>query len=128
MNNVLEGEFLETVSRQPPEGWSLGHVIVVLRSEKKLTVEAWRRGAFAVHEVILPINGARLTHVHCGLQIWTFETLDKADECAEALEPLADWDAFKEIMPEGHYLYPKVWEIVQRVDGIPRETEVSIKK
>lgn len=106
-------EFEETVIGTPPDGWSLGHVTVTRRPHMKpKPVEAWRRGAFAVHEVNGEEGKGRLTHAPTGLQVWTFETMDKAAELAERIEPLTDWNAIKKEMPLGSDLYKKVRTII----------------
>ena len=110
-------EFAETVVGQPPEGWALGHVTVTLRNKERKPIEAWRRGAFAVHEVFSPIKGGRLTHAPTGLKIWFSGSMDEAAELAERLEPLADWSAITKALPLGSDLYPKVREIIDAMEA-----------
>ena len=112
---AIRNEFEETVSGSPPEGWSLGHVTLTLKyPDERIPVEAWRRGAFAVHERTK--KDWRLTHVPTGLHIWTAPTADVAAEFAEAIEPLADWDAIKTMMPAGSDLYPKVRAVMENFE------------
>ena len=114
---MIRGSYHETVVGTPPEGWTLGHVTLTLRyPDERIPVEAWRRGAFAVHEVEL---GARLTHAPTGLRIWTCGTMDEAVELADRIEPLADWSAFKEELkgPIGDELYPKVREVIDQMEA-----------
>jgi hypothetical protein len=112
---MIRGGFHETVVGSPPEGWQIGHVTMQLLFPSELVqIEAWRRGAFAVHELTY---GARLTHAPTGLRIWNTCSMDQAAELAERLEGLADWDAITATMPIGSDLYPKVKEII---DGTAR--------
>lgn len=111
----MSEEFEEVILGNPPEGWILGHVTVTKRESRK-PVEAWRRGAFAVHQVNNCEEGnGRLTHAPTGRAIWTFETLDLATELAEQIEQLTDWDAIKSEVPMQSDIYPKVREIAGRV-------------
>ena len=114
---TIRGEFAETVVGQPPEGWTLGHVTVTLRDNKRVPIEAWRRGAFAVHEVFSPNKGGRLTHAPTGLKIWFSGTMDQAAELAEKLEPLADWNAITKALPLGSDLYPKVRQVIDEMEA-----------
>jgi hypothetical protein len=111
----IRNELEEIIVGSPPDGWSLGHVTVnLLNPEERIPVEAWRRGAFAVHD--LSSGGARLTHAPSGLRIWSFRTKDEAVEATEAMEPFTDWTAFTEVLPSGTDLYPKVRKIVDEID------------
>lgn len=112
---VVRGKFLETVLHEPPEGWKHGHVTLTLRyPDERKAVQAWRRGAFAVHE-LADQKGARLTHAPTGFQIWTCDTMGRAAELAEAIEPLADWAAISEAIPAGNHLYPKVRAVIDQI-------------
>src|SRR5262245_46124982 len=96
---TLRGEFFETVVERPPKGWKLGYFTLSLRNpDEHKVIEAWRHGAFAVHQVR---SGGRLSHAPTGLGIWTFDTLDLAAECAERIEPLAAWEDFDKPIPSG---------------------------
>lgn len=96
----------------PPEGWTLGHVSLRLIPERLETVEAWRRGAFAVHE---PGRGSvRLTHAPTGLLIATFDDLDTAVVGAEAIEPLTDWGAISQKAPPSSDLPAMVTATIER--------------
>lgn len=120
---MIRGSYAETVVGAPPDGWTLGHVTLTLRyPDERVPVEAWRRGAFAVHEAE---GGARLTHAPTGLRIWTFDTMDGATELAERIEPLADWSSFKEELrgPIGDDLYPKVRGIIDEMDAKATEPQ-----
>jgi hypothetical protein len=111
-------EFAETLVGSAPEGWTAGYVTVTLRNpDRRLPVEAWRRGAFAIHEVLSPTGGFRLSHAPTGLCIWSFEALEDAVELAEKIEPLADWNSFKKMLPPGTELYPKVRRVIDEIDG-----------
>lgn len=113
------GEFLETVVGGPPDGWKLGHISVLLKHDgTRISVEAWCRGAFAIHEVEWSGGGAaRLTHAPTGLKIWTFASVEDAAEAAETIEPLADWASIKKELPLGTELYPKVREVFDKIDA-----------
>lgn len=114
---AIRGNYAETVVGAPPEGWTLGHVTLFLRyPEERIPVEAWRRGAFAVHE---GDGGGLLTHAPTGLRIWSFATMDEAAELAEKIEPLADWGAIKDELPFGTELYPKVRDIIDGMTPMP---------
>lgn len=108
-------EFKETIVGTPPEGWSLGHVTVVLSDSSRKPIEAWRRGAFAVHELECESHSARLTHAPTGLNIWNCQTMDEAAELAERIERLTDWNAISKMLPPGSDLYPKVREIADQL-------------
>lgn len=113
-----ELEFADTVVGTPPGGWTLGHVTLTLRCpDRRFPVEAWRRGAFAVHEVYGPVPGARLTHAPTGLKIWFHGTMDEAVELAERLEPLADWGSITKALPRGTELYPRVRAIIDEIES-----------
>lgn len=113
---TIRGKFAETVVGAPPEGWTLGHVTLTLHSPpERIAVEAWRRGAFAVHQVFWPESGGRLTHAPTGLKIWCFASMDEAAELAEKIEPLADWNSIREMLPSGTELYPKVRTIIDEI-------------
>jgi hypothetical protein len=119
MNPMFEtNEFAETVVGAPPEGWVLGHVTIMRRTKNAKPIEAWRRGAFAVHEVFAPHHGGRLTHAPTGLANWTFDTMDKAADLAERIEGLADWGTIKSELPSGSGLYPKVRAIIDEIEAI----------
>ncbi len=112
---AIRAEFEETFVGIPPEGWTLGHVTLVLRSpEERVPVEACRRGAFAIHEAY---GCFRLTHAPSGLRIWASPTMDEAAELAERIEPLADWNAFTKELPAGTELYPKVRKIIDEIES-----------
>lgn len=104
-------ELIETVLGSPPEGWTLGHVTVSLKSGRA-SVEAFRRGAFAVHEDVG--NTFRLTHAPTGLLISTFDDMDCAAAAAEAIEPLADWNAITKEVPPDSELKGKVFTAIER--------------
>lgn len=123
---TIRGEFAETVVGMPPEGWTLGHVTLTLRNPpERIAVEAWRRGAFAVHEIFWPESGGRLTHAPTGLKIWRFPTMDEAAELAERIEPLADWGSILESVPAGTDLYPKVRNIIDEIGNRSAESSAS---
>jgi hypothetical protein len=108
MTMAIRNEFLETCVGSPPEGWTLGHVTMTLHHpEERIPVEAWRKGAFAVHPTENPA-GARLSHAPTGLSIYQARSMDEAIEFADRIEPFTDWEAIKEKMPAGSTLYPKV--------------------
>jgi hypothetical protein len=117
---MIRDQFEETIVEKPPEGWTLGHVTLDLHyPDERLPVEAWRRGAFALH-IRHGVEGkeAIITHVPTGMRInphYSFQTLDGAAECAEKLEPLANWDSIKKAMGSGSDLYPKVRSIIDAV-------------
>ncbi len=109
--------FIETVVGAPPDGWTLGHVTITLHHpNERIPVEAWRKGAFAVHPTENP-NGARLTHAPTGLRIHSARSMDEAVEFAERIEPFYDWEAIKEKMPVGTKLYPKVRKIIDEFEA-----------
>lgn len=117
---AIRNEFAETVSGEAPEGWERGHVTIQLKDpDEKVAVEAWRKGAFAIHEIINPVR-ARLTHAPTGLQIYSTTDAATAAEFAARIEPFTNWDDIKERMPSGSDLYPKVrqvrWEFEARGD------------
>jgi hypothetical protein len=114
-----EEQFPETVVQRPPEGWMLGEVTLHIErpEEKKLTVEAWRRGVFAVHQRIFADGEAEeavITHAPTGYRICALDTMDDAAGCAELLESLTDWSAISKKFPPGSKLYPKVKKTVDR--------------
>lgn len=111
-------EFIETVVEAPPEGWTLGHVTLTLHSpEERIPVEAWRRGAWAVHERISRGEKfAVLTHAPTGLRINDFPTMDAAAECADTIEPFADWTSITKKFDTGSDLYPKVRAVVDSIN------------
>lgn len=112
---AIHDEFEEVLVESPPDGWLRGHVTLALRNpEERVPVEAWRRGAFAVHRTCA--GGARLSHAPSGLGIWTFDNMDVAAEAAEQMEPLADWNSFTKEVPAGTELYPKVRSIIDKVE------------
>jgi hypothetical protein len=113
----IRGIFNRTISGSPFEGWQHGHVSLALRNPpERLPVEAWRRGAFAIHKTFgYDGEGARLTHAPTGLAIYTFETKGQAAECVKRIEPLADWDSIKSKMQSGSDLYHKVRPIIDEI-------------
>ena len=117
---MIREEFIETVVERPPEGWTLGHVTVQLHHpDERLPVEAWRRGAFAIHERVGPNceKEAVLTHAPTGLRVNSFATMDDATECADKIEPFADWGAITKKFETGSDLYPKVRDVVDAIKG-----------
>jgi len=46
-------------------------------------------------------------------------------EFAEALEPLADWEAIKAMMPYGSDLWPKVRDVISRFEVKTAPTPIS---
>lgn len=115
---MIEEEFLDTVTGSPPKGWSLGDVIIQIERPKKkrLQVEAWRRGAFALHEREFPDGRETiLTHAPTGLRIYSFPSLELTIELADRIEPLADWSAITKKMPLGSDLYPKVRDVIDDI-------------
>lgn len=112
---MIRDEFEEVLIMSPPDRWARGHVTIsLINPEEKHAIEAWRRGAFAVHELA---NGrASLTHAPTGLKIYIFDDMDKAAECAQAIEALTDWSAITGMMPAGGDLLPKVREIIFAID------------
>lgn len=113
---AIRGEFVELLTGPAPKGWDRGHVTVTLKDPlEKVVVEAWRHGAFAVHEVYWPVSGWRLTHAPTGLQIWSCRNIGDALALAERIEPFTAWDEIKEMLPSGTDLYPKVRNVI---DGI----------
>lgn len=119
---MIRQEFIETVVENPPEGWTLGHFTVDLHSPKeRIPVEAWRRGAFAVHERCNSDGSkcAVLSHAPTGLRINSFSTMDDAAECAEKIEPLTDWNAITKKFDTGSELYPKVRDVVEEIKNRP---------
>lgn len=118
---MIRQQFEETVLGAPPSGWTLGHLTLHLRNpEERIAVEAWRRGAFAIHEG-MDWDGkiAILSHAPTGLRINAFATMDEASECAEKIEPLTDWNAITEKFETGSDLYPKVRDVVEEIKGRP---------
>jgi hypothetical protein len=114
---VIRNKYIETVVERPPEGWTLGHVTLHLHNpDERIPVEAWRRGAFAIHER-MDYDGktAVLSHAPTGLCVNNFASMDDAAECAERLEPLTDWAAISERFEAGSDLYPKVRGIVEAI-------------
>jgi hypothetical protein len=107
-------EFEEVVLGSPPDGWTLGHATVDVLGRRK-SVEAWRRGAFAVHQVNCESGKGRLTHAPTGLLIWTCESMDHAAELAERIENLTDWSAINKMIPCGSDLFLKVREIADQI-------------
>lgn len=111
---MMQDEFDLMVSGKRPAGWTKGHVTLQLRHGTSLCVEAWRRGAFAVHRVRLERGEGRLTHAPSGLQIWTFPTTTDAVELAEKIEGLADWGAIEKKMPRGSALGKRVRNVIKK--------------
>lgn len=114
---MIRQEFSETIVEKPPEGWTLGHVTLDLHyPDEHIPVEAWRRGAFAIHERVgSDGNRAVLTHAPTGLRINAFVTMDDAAECAEKIEPLTDWNAITKKFETGSDLFPKVRDVVDAI-------------
>lgn len=119
---MIREEFIETIVERPPEGWTLGHVTIQLYyPEERIPVEAWRKGAFAVHERMgWAGKEAILTHAPTGLRINSFSTMDDAAECAEKIEPLTDWGAVEKKFDTGSELFPKVSDVVEAIKDRPR--------
>ena len=110
---MIREEFHEIICGAPPDGWKLGHVTVQLFCpNERIPVEAWVRGAFAVHETM---TGATLTHAPTGLAIWRGAELDQLVTLAEAIEGMADWSRINNMMPCGSELYPKVRAVIDRI-------------
>jgi hypothetical protein len=114
---TIRGELIEVVTGAAPDGWEHGEVIISLvHPDNRAVIEAWRHGAFAVHEVKrIGGRGWRLSHAPSGLQIWTFSTMEDAVELAERIEPLTDWNAINKMLPSGTELYPKVRKVVDEI-------------
>ena len=81
--------------------------------QRSIQIEAWRRGAFAIHEVK---DGARITHAPTGLTIWTTSFFDEAAEVAEAIEGLTDWSSIKEAAPIGGDLYKRMRHVILELE------------
>lgn len=115
----IRGVFSKTISGQPIDGWQRGHVSLALKNpSERVPVEAWRRGAFAIHEVAGGDGDvARLTHAPTGLGIYTFNTAGQAAECVKRIEPLADWESINKEMQSGSDLYHKVRPIIDEIAG-----------
>lgn len=108
---AIRGEFLEKISGAAPVGWERGDVLLTLEHpDERISIEAWRKGAFAIHETQWP-HGARLTHAPSGLSVYYARDVAEAAEFADRIEPFTDWGAIKEKMPHGSDLYPKVREV-----------------
>lgn len=114
---MIREEFFETIIEKPPAGWTLGHVTLDLHfPEQRIPVEAWRRGAFAIHERT-GSDGRRsvLTHAPTGLRINEFATMDDAAECGEKIEMLTDWNTITRKFDTGSDLFPKVRDVVDAI-------------
>lgn len=118
---MIRQEFLTTVVERPPEGWTLGYFTLNLHyPDERIPVEAWRRGAFAVHERVgSDGKQAVLSHAPTGLRINSFSTMDEAAECAEKIEPLTDWNAITKKFDTGSELFPKVRDVVEAIKNRP---------
>jgi hypothetical protein len=114
---MIREQFIEIVEGSPPEGWVLGHVTLQLYGpEERVAVEAWRRNVFAIHErESCEGKEAVLTHAPTGLRIDSFPTVDEAAECAEKIEPFADWSSINKRFDLGSDLCPKVREVASAV-------------
>lgn len=106
---MIVAYFISEFDDPPPPGWQRGAVLVQMDEipEKDLIerplVEAWTRGAFAVHPV--RCGGERLgnlTHIPTGLAITApLPTLADAVTLAHAIEGLTNWHAITErLTPE----------------------------
>lgn len=118
---MIREEFLETIIEKPAAGWALGYVTLDLHfPEQRIPVEAWRRGAFAIHERVGSSGKeAVLTHAPTGLRITTFSTMDDAAECGEKIEPFTDWNAITKKFDTGSDLFPKVRDVVDEIKARP---------
>jgi hypothetical protein len=119
---MIRQEFMETVLGAPPEGWTMGYLTLDLNYPKeRIPVEAWRRGAFAIHEGMNSDGKiAILSHAPTGLRINAFATMDEAAECAEKIEPFTDWNAITKKFETGSDLYPKVRDAVEEIKNRSR--------
>lgn len=116
----MNAESFPSMEAPPPAGWTLGEVTLTIDrpKKKKIPIVAWRRGAMAVHErVSVGLKEAVITHAPTGLRIYSFPTRDIAAECAEKLEPLADWDRISKKEKVGSALFPKVKKIIDEIDA-----------
>ncbi|WP_316176196.1 hypothetical protein [Bradyrhizobium sp. SZCCHNRI1073] len=116
---MIDEEFLDTVIGPAPEGWALGEVIIQIErpKRKRLQVEAWKRGPFAMHErEFADGRETVLTHAPTGLRIFSFPSVEQTIELADRIEPLTDWSAITKKMPLGSDLYPKVREIIDDIN------------
>ena len=116
--SLTRGKYHEVVVESPPEGWTRGDTKLRVADPAEIVkVEAWRRGAFAVHEVLLDEGPYGLiTHAPTGYRIAVCSTMDIAAEVAEAIEPLADWAAITERSPEDRQLGRRVMDAVLAID------------
>lgn len=114
---MVREQFLETIVGNPPDGWTLGHVTLTLHGpEERIPVEAWRSGAFAIHEGVgRDGKEAVLTHAPTGLRIHSFATMDDAAECAEKIERLTDWCSVTKRFDGQSDLYPRVRDVVEAI-------------
>jgi hypothetical protein len=122
----MSEEFLPTVMEaEAPEGWSLGYVTIMIeRPEcKRLPVEAWRRGPFAIHgrqywgDDEERQTESVLTHAPTGLRISSFGSADIAAEFAAKIEPLGDWEGITAKQERGCELFFKVRDVLDQIQG-----------
>ena len=120
--------FLPTMTGTPPEGWAPGYVTIHIErpEETRIPVEAWRRGAFAIHgreywadDGEKMESEAVLTHAPTGLRIYSFSDPAMAAKLAEAIAPLTDWDSIPTKMGRGSDLYFKVREVIDALEEAP---------
>lgn len=111
---AIRNYYLETTDAAPPEGWARGYVTLrLIFPDERVAVEAWQRGAFAVHPTIR--NGeAVITHAPTGTSIWTARSMEEGAKIVERIEPLADWSSVA-VGPKPD-LRQKVRDIINEVE------------
>ena len=111
---TTDREPCEIITGAPPDGWEDGELSILRNNGLRSTIEAWLRGAFAIHRD--KGGNWRLSHVPTGLQIYTVSSVGAAAALADKIEPLTDWSAIKKAFPLGSELYPKVKLAVDEVE------------
>lgn len=111
---TIRNYYLETTDCAPPNGWTRGHVTLhLVHPDERVAVEAWRRGAFAVH----PTNAcghAVITHASTGRGIWTSRSMEEGALIVERIEPLANWEAID--VNEKPALRDKVRSVIDEIE------------
>lgn len=108
---AIRNYFSETIG-PPPDGWQSGHVTLqLIHPDERVPVEAWVRGAFAIHGVVNS-ELVVITHVPSGKSVWTARDGRDATAIVEQIEPLTAWQTVK---PDTK-LRDRVREIINKIE------------
>lgn len=118
---VKSPTFHTTMTEPAPEGWFDGDVAIKISGKPDLTVEAWRRGEFAVHRITGKLSNTEfgsLSHVPTGLRIHLMDSIELAAALGEAIEGFADWSNINSVMSPDTPLAKRVASMADKISAV----------